>query len=212
MIQFKNVSLSYGSKEILRRFSLDIREGEKAAVLGKSGLGKTSLFYLLLGFVPAQEGSIFFDGVPVNEKTVWDVRKKTAFVDQDVSIRQGKAMEWIRSAFEFKANAGRRFSSDRLEALLDYFELSADNLEKENRDLSGGERQRVALITAVLLGRRVFLLDEVTSALDTRLKKKTVEFFLREDDWTVLAISHDPAWVDHPKVRTIDLEELRWRR
>jgi putative ABC transport system ATP-binding protein len=212
MIQFKNVSLSYGSKEILRRFSLDIREGEKAAVLGKSGLGKTSLFYLLLGFVPAQEGSIFFNGVPVNEKTVWDVRKKTAFVDQDVSIRQGKAMEWIRSAFEFKANAGRRFSSDRLEALLDYFELSADNLEKENRDLSGGERQRVALITAVLLGRRVFLLDEVTSALDTRLKKKTVEFFLREDDWTVLAISHDPAWVVHPKVRTIDLEELRWRR
>jgi len=159
MIQFKNVSLSYGSKEILCRFSLDIRKGEKTAVLGKSGLGKTSLFYLLLGFVPAQEGSIFFDGVPVNEKTVWDVRKKTAFVDQDVSIRQGKAMEWIRSAFEFKANAGRRFSSDRLEALLDYFELSADNLEKEIRDLSGGERQRVALITAVLLGRRVFLLD-----------------------------------------------------
>ncbi len=210
MITLDNISLDYNEKRIFDHLCLNIQKGSKVVITGKSGLGKSSVFNLLLGFAVPQEGRIVFDNVMVDAITIWTVRKKTAFVDQDTSIGPGKTVDWIRSVFNFKANASNEFPEEQMNALLAYFELGQEVLQKNISDLSGGERQRVAIITSILLGRDIFLLDEITSALDAHLKEKTVDFFLRHDQWTVVTIAHDSVWRAHPAVRVFDLEEQSW--
>ena len=73
-------------------------------------------------------------------------------------------------------------------------ELNQDILEKNFENLSGGEKQRIGILIALMLERDVFLLDEVTSALDSELKKKVVDHFLKHKDWTLFIISHDREW------------------
>jgi putative ABC transport system ATP-binding protein len=67
-------------------------------------------------------------------------------------------------------------------------------------------RQRVAIVISLLLERKIFLLDEITSSLDKDLKKTVADYFLDNPDWTVIAISHDEPWHMHPKAKIIEPE------
>ena len=212
MIRFENIDLIFGDKTILSDFSLEIAQGEKVVLTGRSGVGKSSLFALLLGFVRPRNGRVLFGGTVVDERTVWDLRRKVAFVDQDVSIGDCKVSDWFTFVAGIKANRSLDFREERILELMDVFELNRDLLDKDISDLSGGERQRVAIIVSVLLDRNVFLLDEVTSALDANLKKKTADFFIAHRDWTVVSISHDTVWQDNPRVKVRDLGEDSWRQ
>ncbi len=212
MITFESVDLAYEGQRIFEGLSLEIPKGGKTVITGRSGRGKSSLFHLILGFTAPQAGRITVDGRRVGPETVWKIRQGIAFVDQGVSIGPGTAVDWVRSIFALKANAGRGFRQDEMDRLWRYFELGDEERTKDLADLSGGERQRVALIGAVLLGRKTFLFDEVTSALDRRLKGKVVDLFLREPEWTVVAISHDSVWINDSRTRVFDLEEGAWKR
>jgi putative ABC transport system ATP-binding protein len=212
MITFENIDLIFDHKKIFGNFSLEIAKGEKVVLLGKSGLGKSSLFTLLLGFVQPQNGRVLFNGAPVDEHTVWNVRQKVSFVDQDVSLGDHKVSEWFSFVAGIKANQSLDLSEDKIRELMDFFEFSRDLINKAISELSGGEKQRVAIMVSVLLGRDVFLLDEVTSALDKDLKKKTADLFIGRKDWTVLSISHDAVWLDDPNVRIFDLEKKAWKQ
>ncbi len=212
MIIFENIDLNFDDKKIFSDFSLEITNGEKVVFLGKSGLGKSSLFALLLGFIRPQRGRVLFDGAPLDEHTVWNARQKISFVDQDVSIGNYKVSDWFTFVSGIKSNQMLDFSEERIAGLMDFFELSREILRKEISDLSGGERQRVAVIVSVLLKRDVFLLDEVTSALDKNLKKKVADFFIGRKDWTVFSISHDAVWLDNPDVKVFDLEKKSWKQ
>ncbi|MHA1575472.1 MAG: ABC transporter ATP-binding protein [Alphaproteobacteria bacterium] len=210
MIEFKNIHLQYNGKEILKGLSFEVKSGEKVAVIGKSGSGKSSLFQMALGFVIPVHGEIFFNGFKVDEKSCWNIRKKVACIDQDVSIGIGD----IRSLFDFiskiKVNSHLDFSKKKIDKLLDFFELETGTFDKNIEELSGGERQRLAIIISVLLERKIFFLDEITSALDKNLKKKVADFFIEKKEWTTLIISHDPVWVENPAVKVFDLEEGKW--
>ncbi|MBZ0167249.1 MAG: energy-coupling factor ABC transporter ATP-binding protein [Candidatus Omnitrophica bacterium] len=212
-INFDDVWLSYqDGKKIFSGLSLKVGRGEKVILKGRSGLGKSSLFSLLLGFVRPDHGTVFFDGDCVDDKSVWEVRKKVAFIDQDVSVGEGRVADWMTFVAGFKANASLDMGDQRVKDLMTYFELGPDIWHKDVAELSGGERQRVAIVVAVLLDRKVFLLDEVTSALDKSLKEKVAEFFVRENGWTVVVISHDPVWLDQSVVKVFNLEDATWER
>lgn len=73
-------------------------------------------------------------------------------------------------------------------------ELEYDILDKNFQELSGGEKQRIGILITFLLNRDIYLLDEITSALDVNLKKKVADYFLAREDWTILEISHDREW------------------
>lgn len=212
MIKLVDVSLAYNGKAVLEKFSLEIKTEAKAVILGKSGLGKSSLFSLILGFTTPNKGKVFFDGSLVDKKTVWDIRKKVAYVDQDVSIADGNISHWLDFVFHLKANGSAGFDRKKVKDLLDFFELGVNLLDKDTSELSGGERQRLAIIVSILLERKVFILDEVTSSLDKHLRKKVVNYFTERDDWTIVVISHDPVWLDNPRVRVFDLEVGKWRQ
>lgn len=212
MIKYEKINLDFDGKTIFSDFSSEIAKGEKVVLLGRSGLGKSSLFGLILGFIQPQSGKVLFDNRPVDEHNIWHIRQKVAFIDQDVSIGGYKVSDWFSFVAGIKANHSLDLSEKRISELMDSFELSRDLLAKDISDLSGGERQRISIIVSVLLGRNVFLLDEVTSALDKNLKRKTADFFTERKDWTVVSISHDAVWLDNPDVKVFDLEKKTWKQ
>ncbi len=211
MITFDHIHLAFDGRKILNDLSFEVKRGEKVVVLAKSGSGKSSLFSLVLGFVEPDEGKVLFDGRMIDEKIVWEVRKKIAYVDQDVSLGGGKILDLLDLVAKLKTNIHLDGFREQLRELLQYFELDKEVIKKDIEDLSGGERQRLAIIIAVLLQRDVFLLDEVTSALDKQLKKKVADFFIARKDWTCLVISHDPVWLENPAVKIFKLEEGKWK-
>jgi putative ABC transport system ATP-binding protein len=211
MITFDHIHLAFDGRKILNDLYFEVKRGEKVVVLAKSGSGKSSLFSLVLGFIEPDEGEVFFAGQPVDGKSAWEIRQKIAYIDQDVSLGDGKIPDLLDFVLKLKANIHLDNTRAQLQELLEYFEFDQEVLTKDIENLSGGERQRLAIIIAVLLQRKVFLLDEVTSALDKQLKKKVADFFIAREDWTCLVISHDPVWLENPAVKIFNLEEGKWK-
>ena len=212
MINFENINLSYNGKEVITNLSLTIKQGEKVVVTGKSGSGKSSLLAMILGFAEPNKGEITFDGTLIDDKTIWDIRKKIAYVDQDVNLGAGKLPALLDTISKLKINSHLNFSKQKLNELLEYFEFNGDIINKNVEELSGGERQRLAIIIAILLERKIFLLDEITSALDKHLKKIVAEYFIDKKDSTCLIVSHDYVWIDNPSVKVFDLETKTWKQ
>jgi len=207
MIRYENISVEFDGKSVLQNFNLTIRRGEKVVIRGNSGRGKTTLLNLLLGFVQAQEGRVFIDGIQITPETIWTARRHLALVGQSVDLGKGSVQELLEQILSYETNRKRNSNQEQLTALFEKFDLDSDKLHKEFSDLSGGEKQRIGIILAILLKRDIFLLDEVTSALDKTLKQKVIRFFLEYRPETVIAISHDKDWDTAKGVRVVDLGE-----
>ncbi|NOZ07737.1 MAG: ATP-binding cassette domain-containing protein [FCB group bacterium] len=208
MIRYENIAVTFDGRSILRNFDLTIRTGEKVIIRGKSGRGKTTLLNLLLGFVRPDEGQVILDGIKITPETIWSVRTRLAFVGQSVDLGKGKVRELLEQIFDYDVNRPHKPTESGIHRLFEQFDLDPDKLDKDFGDLSGGEKQRVGIILAILLKRKVYLLDEVTSALDKTLKEKVIRYFLSDCPETVIAISHDKGWETAGGVRIIDLGEL----
>lgn len=203
LIEFRQIDLGPNTK--ITNLDLKIYPQDKVVFTGPSGIGKTSLFKSVLGLGNIKRGDIFFQGVKVESKNIWEIRQKIAYVDQDVSFPEGCIRDFFEYVFSLKANKKLNISRKEIEDILEFFELSSSILNKKSEEISGGERQRIALCIAILLKRNIFFLDEVTSSLDKNLKIKVIEFFMGNPEYTVLAISHDLEWLNHSKAKIINL-------
>ncbi|MBN2414710.1 ATP-binding cassette domain-containing protein [bacterium] len=204
---YESVSVTFEGKQVIRDFSLEVPAGGKVLISGKSGSGKTTLLRLLLGFVQPDSGLVRFGPHPVTRRTVWDIRRRVAYVAQGLDLGSGPVDEILSRLFSFRANAHLHVRREETDSLLTFLELDPSVLKEQYESLSGGEKQRIAVLAGLLLKRGVFLLDEATSALDEQLKEKVVDMFMSNPDWTVLAVSHDPAWRRHGAVRHITMEK-----
>ena len=202
MIKFEDISLSFGGKVVLNNFSLDIHRGEKILLSAPSGRGKSSLIKLLLGFIRPQKGSIYYKGKKLTGDTIDSIRRDIAWVNQDITLRRLRVDELLEEVGNFSSNRDINFYG-RLDELLEEFNLSREIMKKNIDKLSGGERQRLGLIIAILVDREVFLLDEVTSSLDSAMKKR-VEEWIASTEKTVILISHDNHW------NTDNFRVVRW--
>jgi len=205
MIKLKDITVKINDVYILKDFNLSVEKGEKVLISGKSGIGKSTLLKLLLGFTLPDKGCITFDNTELDKKSIWEIRKRMAYVSQDLDIGQGEVKALIKEIFFLKTNSKSSFNNNELIKLLHYFELKEDILFKNYDELSGGEKQRIAIIISILLEREVFLLDEITSALDESLKQKVLNYFLDKKDITIIIISHDTDYKKNNKFRTINL-------
>ena len=194
MIQLQNVSLKFEKQQLFENLSVDVPAGGRLLILGGSGTGKTTLLRLLLGFVIPDSGKVIINGEILSLENIWHLRQKMAYVSQEMQIGRGNAESFIKEVFSYKNNRKISYDRNKLVSLLNDFHLDADTLKKELDEFSGGELQRFAIIVTLLLNRQIYLLDEVTSALDQPLKELIVNYFSQMKDKTLIISSHDSVW------------------
>lgn len=197
MIKIKKLNCELNGKKIFENFNLNVLDGEKILLSAPSGKGKTTLFNILLGF-QRTEGEIFIDNLKLNKKNISKIRNKISYVSQDIDFQDKIVEELIKEVANYSANKNK-VEFEEIKKYLEEFEI-LDSLNKKVSELSGGERQRLGFIICMGLNRKIWLLDEVTASLDSKMKKKIVEFVLNSKS-TVLVISHDDIW---------DLKEVKW--
>lgn len=204
LIKYENIGISFENRKILSGFNLTVKKNQKILLRGKSGTGKTTLLKILLGFTKPLEGTIYFKNRVIDSKTCWEARKEIAYVVQDTDLGEGKVKILLDDVFSYRANK-EKLDHEKLRVFMRELELEDDILEKDFQELSGGEKQRIGILIALLLNRNIYLLDEVTSALDAKLKKKIADYFLARENWTLLIVSHDREW-ERDWMETISLE------
>ncbi len=198
MISFESVSHDIGNTRIFSDLSLCVNKNEKVLILGRSGLGKTSLFRLILGFEQPGSGQIRINGLDLDKNHIHKIREQIFYLSQDIDLKDEVILRLLKDIWEF--NFSTKLSREELNKQLGFLELSPDILEKKTSDLSGGERQRIGLMIGFLLDRPIWLLDEPTSALDDAMKKKIADHILSLDK-TCVIISHDHGWQDNSTIR-----------
>lgn len=192
MLELKNINLKYTNKTLFNNFGFKVEKGEKILIKGESGKGKSTMLKIILGFACADSGEVYIDKEKLDKKTVWNIRKKLAYVSQGLEFKPGKTKEVFEEIFSYENNKDIDYKK-KTDYFFNYFDLDEDILSKSTEELSGGEKQRIGIIIAILLDRELYLLDEISSALDEKLKKKVADYFLKSDK-TVLIVSHDREW------------------
>jgi len=207
MFRLEHITKQFSDQYVLQDFSFEILPGEKVIVSGRSGIGKTTLFRLLLGFEQPDNGRIYFEDQLLTETNIWDLRRRVAYVSQDLNIGRGNLQAFFIETLSLKANINHKNDSlNHLREMMTYFELPDSLLLKNIEELSGGEKQRAAILNALLLKRDIFFLDEITSALDKSLKIKVLDYFLLNPDFTALLISHDNYVPENARTRILKLD------
>ncbi|NDP42825.1 MAG: ATP-binding cassette domain-containing protein [Aromatoleum sp.] len=203
-VVFDEVSFRYPSRPdtpALDAFTLDVKAGEKVALVGPSGAGKTTVFALLLRFYDPQSGAVRIDGVDLLAADPQDVRRRLAVVPQDPVIFAASVLENVRYGRPDATDAEVRAACDAAyatEFVLRLPERYDSYLGERGVRLSGGQRQRLAIARAILADRPILLLDEATSALDAE-SERVVQLALERlmAGRSVLIIAHRLATVRH---------------
>ena len=195
-LKFENVDVRYheDGKQALDGFNLDIRQGERVALVGRSGSGKSTVVNLLPRFVEPSSGTVYLDDVNIEDIKLDNLRSQFALVSQDVFLFDDTLLENVRysrpDATEEEVLAALKAAN-----LKDLVESSPYGLNQpigaNGNQLSGGQRQRVAIARAILKDAPILLLDEATSALDNeseRLVQQALERLM--ENRTSIIVAH----------------------
>ena len=174
-IKFRNVTFGYQGKEpILNNLSFCLKSGEKLALVGESGCGKSTIAYLILGFYQPNSGEILLNGKPISEYTLDSIRKNVGVVQQEVWLFEGTVRENLLFG---KPDATDEELVRACEAAGAYGFVSEmekgfeTELGKHERELSGGQKQRLGIARTYLKKPSLMLFDEATSALDAQTEE-----------------------------------------
>ena len=172
-IEFRNVTLRYenASGVALDNLSFTIKAGEKVALVGRSGGGKTTLVNLLPRFYELQQGMILLDSVDIRALKLKSLREQFALVSQDIVLFNDTIFNNIAYGVLRNATEAEVIAAAKAAHAWDFIQQLPNGLQNEIGDrgvrLSGGQRQRIAIARAILKNAPILLLDEATSALDT---------------------------------------------
>ena len=193
-IEFQNVSFLYpgSKKKVLDNVSFQISAGQKIALVGKSGGGKSTLVNLLPLFYQYQSGKILIDNKDIREYRIGDLREQMALVTQEITLFN----DTVKSNIAY----GKRVGLDRIRQaaiaanaseFIDQLEKKYDHMIGDRGvKLSGGQKQRIAIARAIIKNAPILLLDEATSALDSESEKyvqKALDFLMKNRTSIVIA-------------------------
>lgn len=170
-LKFENIDVQYSqeTRKALDNFNLEIKAGERVALVGRSGSGKTTVVNLLPRFVIPSQGKVLIDGENINDLTLANLREQFALVSQDVFLFEGSLKDNVRYSRP-DASEADILAALKAANLNDLVANHPDGLNQpigaNGSQLSGGQRQRVSIARAILKDAPILLLDEATSALD----------------------------------------------
>ena len=186
ILDIKNLSYSFGNNPILKDINIHVNKNEMVAIVGSSGVGKSTLFNLIAGVLKKQTGEITINGSN-------DYIGKVAYMLQKDLLFEHKTIIDNVILPLIIAKVNKKEALEEGNKILKQFNLDK-YANKYPQQLSGGMRQRVALIRTYMFKRKIFLLDEAFSALDAITKKELHKWYLdlkKEFNLTTLLITHD---------------------
>ena len=188
VLDVENVSMAFGSKVIFENAGFALKKGDKAALIGPNGIGKTTLFKIIVGEYVARTGEIR-EGVHL----------RVGYYDQ-----ASQNMSDEKTIFQEIADTYPRLTQTEIRNVLAAFLFTGDDVFKLIAQLSGGERGRVALAKIMLGGANFLILDEPTNHLDL-FSKEVLEEALRDFPGTVLYISHDRYFINSTATKVLEM-------
>lgn len=195
-IEFRDVSFHYedNQEKVLNHINLDVHAGEYMALVGSSGVGKTTLCSLIPRFYEVSEGAILIDGIDIRDMKLDDLRNNIGIVQQDVYLFAGTIMDNIRygkpdATDEEVVRAAR--SANAHEFIMDFPDGYDTDIGQRGVKLSGGQKQRLSIARVFLKNPPILIFDEATSALDNE-SEKVVQQSLENlaKDRTTFVIAH----------------------
>ena len=204
-----NISYAFTDKgeadTVIEDFSMTLHKGEKLGITGASGIGKTTLFNMLLGFYSPRKGSITIDGVPLDNTNMSLWHDLISYVPQDVFLMDGTIAENVAFGFdESEIDHEKLMDTLTRVSLFDFvssLEKGIDTQIGENGcRLSEGQRQRIGIARALYKKAKVLFLDEATSSLDFRTESDVIdtirELSNRDKELTIVMITHRVSTLD----------------
>lgn len=179
-VSFKDVKFSYTPEQkLIENFTLDVKSGQRVAIVGKTGCGKSTLINLLMRFYDANSGSISIDGVNINDITRESLREHYGMVLQETWIKTGTVRENITLG---KPNASEEeiiqaAKSSYAHSFIKRLPNGYDTIIKDDGTLSQGQKQLLCITRVMLTIPSILILDEATSSIDTRTEIKIQKAF-----------------------------------
>jgi len=203
-IELRGVTLRYenAKRPALRNVNLTIKPGEKVALVGRSGGGKTTLVNLLPRFYELQQGLVLIDGLDIRSMTLKSLREQFAMVSQDVILFNDTVFNNIAYGTLRDVDEAQVIAAAKAAHAWEFIQQLPEGLQSEVGDrgvrLSGGQRQRLAIARAILKDAPILLLDEATSALDTE-SEQHVQAALDElmRNRTTIVIAHRLSTIEN---------------
>jgi len=209
-ISFRNVDFSYvPGKQVLHCFNLDVEPGQKIALVGSTGSGKTTVVNLLMRFYPVDRGEILVDDVDIQDIRRDFLRKNIAIVLQDTVLFSNTIENNIKYA-NLGASDEEMVRAADMSYIRHYIERQPKKyqtfLKQAGAGLSHGQRQLMAIARAILADPKILILDEATSSVDTRTEKKIQDAMVRlMKNRTSLIIAHRLSTIrDADKIVVMD--------
>jgi ATP-binding cassette, subfamily B, bacterial len=174
-IQFSDITFAYNERHpVINNLNLTINAGERFAIIGKSGCGKTTLAYMLIGFYRPQNGYIEIDGQKLSECNLKSIRQSVGLVQQDVLIFDGTIRENILLG-NLHTSHDKLINACQSAGLLEFIESLPDKLDtvigSKGIGVSGGQKQRIAIARIYLKNPQIIIFDEATSSLDSETEE-----------------------------------------
>lgn len=188
VLSVTGLSKSYGDKHLFSDIDFEIKRGERVALIGQNGTGKTTILKILNELVPADRGEFRLGA-----------RVKIGYYDQEHQV-----LHMDKTVFSEIADAYPKLTETRIRTLLAAFLFTGDDVYKSISDLSGGERGRVSLAKLMLSEANFLILDEPTNHLDI-MSKEILESALVQYEGTVLFVSHDRYFINKTATRILNL-------
>jgi len=194
-VQLKDISFGYEeNQKVLEHTTIKIKSGEKIALVGKSGAGKSTIINLIPRFYEVDNGEILIDGYSIKDVKIKSLRKQIGIVPQDTNLFGMSIKDNILCGNPHASDAQVIDAAKKANAhefIIDMKYKYDTHIGERGATLSGGQRQRLAIARAFLKNPKILLLDEATSALDTESERKVQEaLFELMKDRTTITIAH----------------------
>lgn len=195
ILEVKNISKKYDNENIFSNISFNVKKGEIFSIVGRSGIGKSTIAKIIMGIKKADSGSILFLSKPLEKRKISDIQ----MIFQDPYSALNESMTVYEILSEPLIVNGKKNINENVLQMLEFLKLT-DFKDKYPYELSGGQRQRVIVGAAMILKPELVICDEPVASLDLTIQEQIldlIKFFNKKYGTTFIFISHDMQIVKH---------------